>query len=130
MIAASQTSHVTVSTIQSKKHCVIRLTRQSAFDSKTADQYSHESLVSHWVDDTSNYSLQFPSSRDPTVDKVGDTGICEEADSPCMIVVEYKIAYYWRSEQPREGEKIGDGIDVFMWGQIRQSLYDLLAQSS
>lgn len=98
MIVASQTNHVVVSTIQSREYCVMGLTRQSTFDSKTADQYGHESLVSHGVDDTSNYSLQLPPSRDPTVDEVGDTGICEEAYGPRMLVVEHKIAYHWRSE--------------------------------
>jgi len=84
--------------IQNKECFVARLTRQSTFDSKTADEYGHESLVSHGVDDASNYSLQFPSSRDPTVDKVSDTSICEEAHCPCMLIVEHKIAYDWSSE--------------------------------
>ena len=44
-----------------------------------------------------------------------------------MLVVEHEIAYGWSSEQSREGEKVGNGVDVFMWGQIRQALYDLLA---
>jgi hypothetical protein len=97
----------------------MRLTRQSTFDSKTADQYGHESLVSHWVDDASNYTLQFPPSRDPTVDEVGDTSVCEETQSPHILVVEHKIAYNWRSDKPREGEKVGNGVDVFMWSEIR-----------
>jgi len=46
-----------------------------------------------------------------------------------MLVVEHKVAYDGSSEQSREGEKVGNGVDVFMWGQIRQSLYDLLAES-
>ena len=68
------------------------LTGQDTLDCQTHRQDGHQRLVSHGIDDRSDYGLQVPFSRDPAIDEVSDAGIDEEGERGGVVVVKDEVA--------------------------------------
>lgn len=75
-------------------------TRQCSLGSKTSCRYSHQQLVGHWVDNTAHDRLQLPPPGNPPIDEVRDAGVCEETQSPRMLVMKNQVPDSRRRDKP------------------------------
>jgi hypothetical protein len=89
-------------------------TWQCSVDSQTADQDGHQGLIRHWIHDATDDGLEFPSSCDPSVKKVRDACIGKEAEGPNVLVMENKVADYWRRNEAGCSQKVRDRVDILM----------------
>lgn len=51
----------------------------------------HQQLVGHRVNDGAHYRLQLISPGDVAVHQIGDTGIGEERERGCVVIVDQEI---------------------------------------
>lgn len=79
-------------------------------------KHRHERLVGHGVDDGSYHGALVPSPRDPAVQKVGHARVGEETEGPGVMVVQDAVADEGGGDEAREGQPVGDGVDVFALG--------------
>lgn len=89
-------------------------TGQGGLDSQAHRHDRHQCLVGHRVDHRPHDRLQIPFPRDPAIDQVGDAGVDEEHEGRQMLLVDDEVADDGGGEQAREGEDVGEGVDVFV----------------
>ena len=89
-------------------------TGQSGLYSQANGHDRHQGLVCHWINDGPHDRLQLPFPRYPSVDQVRDGGVDEENQGRQMLFMNDEIADDGGGEQAREGEDVGDRINVFM----------------
>jgi hypothetical protein len=95
-------------------------TWEGALDGETHGQYGHEDFVGHGVDDGADDRLLVPAPGDVAINKICETGVGKEPDSPGMVVVQDEVADDGRGNEAGEGEDVGNGVDVLVRGELGQ----------
>lgn len=94
-------------------------TWDGAVDGQTGDTDGHQQLIGHGVDDGADHRLEVVPPGDVTVDEVGDAGVREQGQGGPVVVVHEEVPYERSGDQPREGENVGDGVDVLVRRRTR-----------
>lgn len=58
--------------------------------------------------------MQVPAAGDPAVEEVGEAGVEEEGEGVEVLVGDDEVADCGGGDQAREGEDVGDGVDVLV----------------
>ena len=99
-------------------------TWEGSLDGKTHGQDRHERFVGHGVDDRPDYSLEIPSPGNPPVEQVGDSGVRKQPDGPGMVVVQDEVAYHGSGDEAREGQDVGEGVNVLVGRELFEGTKD------
>lgn len=100
------------------------LTGQESCIGQGPGQADHQGLVGHGVDHASHDALLVPAASEVAVEEIGDAGVAEQQDGGEVLVLEDEVADEGRGEEAREGEEIGERVDVFSekvtdrWGAL------------
>lgn len=75
----------------------IRFSRtwQSSLDGQANRQYGHENFIRHWINNRPYNCSAVPSPRYPSVNQIWKSSICQQAYSPGIRILQYKVSYDW-----------------------------------